>query len=207
MRNITVILVSIISLGITNGCAYRFSNLHYHAPAGASTISVEGIYDTGKTIWPHEVLWEEVQHQIAISGKLRLVSQRHADLYLRLHITDSKLNPISKSEEKTKDPENFKNFELEKIQPHPITRYKNLGLADTYSLYEQLQFDITAELWDLRNEKMLMKKKYQGLSKYLINIGKTPEHNFLAIEESLQKATVEASEKIAKSIVYHILTI
>ena len=72
-----VLLLIFVMTGmlLTSGCAYRFSNLHMKPPPGTKTIAIEAIYDTGKVAVPHEIIWEQLQKQFAINGRLRLASR------------------------------------------------------------------------------------------------------------------------------------
>ena len=55
-RFASFLLLSLCVISIA-GCAYRFTNKHIVTPEGIKTIAVEAIYDTGREVIRHELLW------------------------------------------------------------------------------------------------------------------------------------------------------
>jgi len=192
---------------MVSGCAYRFSNLHMKAPPGARTIAVESIYDTGKLAIPHEILWEQLQKQFAINGRLKLAPANQADLYLRAHIFRSVLTPTQIEKNSLSEPDDFLMDKDGVLQPHPLSAYPDYNVASSYAKSETLNLNVRVEIWNLHTRKSLFTKDY-GVSTtwQVFDSSLPPEYLFLKSEETFESSFSSMAEGLAKTIVVEFLS-
>lgn len=202
LQVLRIMLVCLIS----SSCAYRFTNLHMKAPEGAKSIAIEAIYDTGKTVLPHEILWEQIQHQFAINGKLKLAPASRADLYLRAHIKKSSIRPTSTEKVRSTEPDSFYNG-ASPATPWRPQEYPNYNVASSYSKTETLSMSLEVEVWNLHTRKKIFSDVYSGGETWTVYDGSLPpEFAFLKAEESFENAFEGLSYALARAIVRDVLT-
>ena len=191
---------------LNQSCVYRFTNLHMKAPEGAKTIAIEAVYDTGKTVLPHEILWEELQKQFAINGKLKLAPASEADLYLRAHIMRSSISPTSTEKVRTTEPDSFYSSGSPPMPWRP-QEYPNYNVASSYSKTETLSLSLEVEVWNLHTRKKIFRDVYSGGETWTVYDGSLPpEFAFLKAEESFEEAFEGLSFGLARAIVRDVLT-
>lgn len=178
--------IGVLLLALLPACAYRFTNTAIQPPAGIRSVAVEAIYDTSRTVLPHEILWESLQRSLAENGRLRLTSQDKADALLRAHITAASVNPTGGAENDEmgdKDPVLPKN--PADIKPE---EYRKITSAGTWTTKESVGYTVVVELWDLRNRKMLFQRTYSGQDIFQSVLGEEQAQlsmQYLLYEESL----------------------
>jgi len=196
----------IILVACTTGCAYRFTNLHVKRPAGIQSIAVEAIYDTTRTVLPHELLWEELQRAIVANGKLHLTTQSSADALVRAHITngDFRSGRIQTNANNDRDP-TIETPE-EAITSGEFREFKKLTQAGESVLDNRLVVNVRIEVIDLRTQKVLLNKRYSGSEVVkTARKGTDPGSFYLIYTEATANRFQQASKRIATRMVQDLL--
>lgn len=188
------------------GCSYKLSNNRINVPANNKSIAIEGIYNTGDTVIPHELLWTSLQKHFALSGKFILRSKEDADLYLKARITDSSMEQYGSdfNLKSIKNPNAI--FNSGSDRPASPNKIKNINTAKTYPKNQRIEFLLKIEIWDLHSKKRIFFKEYP-LSKTfnLLVHPATSETSYLRHEEHLNYTFKYMAESVAKDIVNDLL--
>ncbi len=189
-------------------CSYRLTNLHTAAPNGIKTVFVEAVYDTGSEVVPHELLWDELQRAIAANGQLHLARPSGADAILRAQIISSQMGKagerrVSQNNRKTREPDYF----VGQSSPPTKGQVRNLSVADDYYLKTRWQSFVRVELWDLRNQKLILQREYPMSGEVLANRGDvSAQLHHLRHEESFNASFGNSARSVAEKVVTDILT-
>lgn len=201
----TVIVLTVFA-GLSNACAYRFSNVSLTPPAGIQNVYIEAVYDTGKEVIPHELLWQAVQREFASNGSVLITSRQDADAIITLEITLSSVTPAGTPntvDRSTKDPKPAARFGLDPFA------YKNLRVAGNYTTYEDLSLTVIAKGWDLKNHTEIFAKSYNMGGQFRsVTETKLVQKStaYLHYEESLEARFDAVSRSIARRIVTDFLS-
>ena len=172
------------------------------APPGAKSIGIEAIHDTGKMVLPHEILWQELQRQFAINGRLIVVPVHKADLYLRAHIISASIDPLLTEERKTMEPDSFFDFSSNPAKPLAMKSYPNYNIASSYPITEALNVEMGVELWDLHRNKKVFWKNYSVETTWTVyDASLPPEYTFLQTEETFEAAFLQLSQQVSRKII------
>jgi hypothetical protein len=200
------VIVLTVFAWLTNACAYRFSNASLTPPAGIRSVYIEAVYDTGKEVIPHELLWQAVQREFASNGSVLITSRQDADAIISLEITSSSVTPAGTPntvDRSTKDPKPAERFGLDPFA------YKNLRVAGNYTTYENLSFTVLAKAWDLKNRTEIFAKSYNMGGQFRsVTETKLVQKStaFLHYGESLEARFDIVSRSIARRIVTDFLS-
>ncbi|MBI2602141.1 MAG: hypothetical protein HYW48_03715 [Deltaproteobacteria bacterium] len=210
-------LLAFFTLSFLLQCSYRFSNQHVRIPTGTETIAIEAIFDTGRSVLPHNLLWESLQRAFAANGHLRVSSMEKADLYLRAHLTSTRFaqsewDSFSKARKPSmflkELPETPGGETSEDVEPEPFapTEYLNLHSADIFSKRQSLSFLVEVEIWDLRKKTIILSQSYpMGNTFNMFSNRSTIESRFLRNEEGIEHLFAKLSESIANAVVTELL--
>ena len=187
----------IASIFICSACSYRFTNLSTEVPQELRSISFEAIYDTSRTVLPHQHLWEELQRAFAADGHLLVRSQGRADAVLRAHILSASVGPTGRAEANglTKDQEKYR-----KPAPKP-NQFRDLNLAGEYTQEELIQVAIDIEVINLYTKKVLFTKRYAGAEKFRSLHKVQGSSQYLLYDEALSFSFRKISRNIAQNVV------
>lgn len=182
------------------GCAYRFTNQHLNIPPQIKTIAFEAIYDTSRTVVPHDVLWEAFQRAFAKDGHLRVVSQGRADALLRIHLKSAEVRPSGRAE--PIEPKKDKN---RKRKPAPLPGdFRNLKQAGEHTNTSNVAFVLSVEIIDLYSRKVIFKRDYNGSSEFKSLVGASVVQEktlFLLYEEALRTKYQQIANNMADEVV------
>ncbi len=183
-------------------CTYQFSNYAYKPPKGISKIAVEAVYDTSRSVIPHDILWDEIQVALARSGHLVLTSIDNAEGLLRVHIKNYSTRQFGRSStiNEFKDPRPFETGE-----PTPPRYLRNLAQSHSIAQQETFTLGIDVELWDLHTQKKVFSKSYSTQKKYKIGLTQNKKLIHLRSEESNSINFAAASEDLANRIASDLL--
>lgn len=201
-----IILVSIFALC---SCSYRFTNTHLTPPAHIKKIAVEGVYDISREVISHELLWAEIQTEIAKSGKVKLSSQRGADALMRIKIENANIVPSSITDSKSSG-QVYPSFNdnlpktLEQLKESDIA-----NIAESRSKGGKEFFSITCniEVWNLHSRKLLFKKSYSQTRDLKIDVNTiTPndlknESLYLRYEEQIDVTFKDMAKTIGREAI------
>ena len=149
---------------------YRFTNTHVAPPPGVHTVAVEAIFDTGREVLPHELLWDSLQTAFASDGHLRLVPQARADALVRAHIRDARVMPAGDNNiidtakdgsRKIKDPVAFSHD----LPPVPSS-FRHITQTDVYSSRADIKTVVDVEVVNLNTHQVLLKRTYDLLGEF-----------------------------------------
>ena len=187
------------------GCAYRFTNLAMTPPAGITSISVEGVYDTSEDVLPHEYLWNAVQQALAANGRMRLTSQDRADAILRIHMKRGHEAPSGTvvRDAVAKDPKI-----TDSANVPPPDAFKRLTRAGAWTLEEILDLTVEVEVYRIEDRKLIFKSSYSDNTTFKSQRSQDlaqANTQFLLYEESLGASFVLLSKRIADKIVADLL--
>ena len=116
-----------ITLALTmTACSYRFANPSIAPPPTVRSIAVEAVFDTGRRVLPHDLLWDSLQEAIIVSGKLRLAAPQVADAYLRDKAGAVRTTHKSKGDKQSRCGACRKQKEA-RMPPHPHPKQKRQG--------------------------------------------------------------------------------
>ena len=205
---VTLLKNYFIVLSITlSSCSYRFTNLHLRAPSDSRTIAIEGIYDTSKTVIPHEYLWKSLQQEFATNGVLQLSSQAQADLYLRTQILDVSINPQNIESSNIKEPKYFNSDRANGKNPHPPSHYPSYRRARSFAKENGISMTIRVEVWDIRTQKLIFNSSFSQVGTYgVYSVGSAVEYGFLRADENFERAVEGLSSSLAKQVVRSVLS-
>lgn len=197
-------------------CAYRFSNQYVRVPEGTETIAIEAIFDTGRSVAPHNLLWESLQRAFAANGHLRVTSVQHADLYLRANLTGTRfaqaewdsLTTSRKPNMFLKEIPDSTDPNADPVEPEPFrpSDYLNLHSADIFSKRQSLSFLVEVEIWDLRKKVLLFQRNYPLSGTFnMFSNRSTIESMFIRNEEGIELLFSRLSNTIAQGVVTELL--
>lgn len=189
-----------LTLGLINGCVYRFSNTALRPPVGVRTIAVEAVYDVSREVVPHELLWSAVQRELARSGRLMVTSQDEADAIMLITLSKASVNPTGTP---SREPISRDPVVTETEKPEP-QEFRNLKRAGNRTTDEAVNMAINVEVHDLKTRAVLFNRNYSAGTtfKSLRSETITPASSaFLNYEEALQAKVKELSEQLASRIV------
>jgi hypothetical protein len=156
------------------------------------------VFDTGREVVPHEILWNAIQEAFAKDGHLRLTYPEDADAFVRIHLKSASVIPSGEARPRgiERDP---KVFQLGEDPPKP-TEYTRLPLANRFRESSTVALTAYVEIWDLQKQEVLYSRTYsQALS--FRNFGGRRTNDHLRAEEAMSADFKTASQLIARDIV------
>lgn len=207
-RSLHRLSVGLMLVSMLTGCTYRFTNDSIVRPQGVRTIAVEAIYDTGREVIPHELLWEALQLAVAADGHLRLVGQGQADALMRAHIKSAAINADGGEQYSgpKKDPKPY-------AQDSPVMpdQFSNMTLSGRYRDSARVTIQVDIEVYNLNTRALLLKQTYSGTEVFRA-VHQTasrqftvPENDFLRYEEAAGAKFKEIAKSISRQIVRDLL--
>jgi len=195
--------IVLISFGLLQACAYRFTNRHIAPPTNIRSIAFESVYDTSREVLSHEILWEKLQYAFTSDGRIRVASQKDADALLRVHIVSGSVTPTRDLTVgfADKDPDVFE----ERMPPPPPEKFRVLPEAGEYTTRDCLSVNVVVEVWNLKTKALLMRKNYPVAENFLSLNKTTSANQFLRYEEAQDTSMMQISEKIASAVVRDLL--
>lgn len=199
-----------------SGCTYRLTNLHIQNPDDIQSIAIESVFDTGAEVFPHELLWDQLQRAFAANGHLKVVSAKTADALLRAHVktvTSVKSgNQITRTDSNTsrKDPDFFASSE----KPEPVNIKPPSGsygplrdLTTASTLYEKdtTNFVVDIEVWNLESRKLMLQRSYSGSAESIAIVPKSEDFSLIRHDETQDRRITTVARQIAETVVTDLL--
>jgi len=187
------------------GCTYRFTNDSIVMPQGVRSIAVEAIFDTGREVVPHEILWESLQFALAADGHLKLVSQRDADALMRARIKSARISADGGEQHSgtKKDPKPY----AADVPVATPDQFPNLAISGRYRDSARVSLELEIEVYHLHTRDLLFSQTYAG-SEVFRAVHQTasrqftvPENDFLRFEEASQAKFKDITRSIARQAV------
>lgn len=194
---------------LLTACAYRFTNSHIERPEGIESIAVEAVYDTGREVLSHEIIWDELQAALAADGHLKVLPRHSADAILRAHIKTAEIAPggtVSAQKDPEKDPKVFSN-------PVPdVDEFRRMTQAHQVHNDGVLTVVLEVEVVSMRTKDVLLKRNY-NMSKSFKAVHAsandttttTLDNDFLRYEEVVETKLRLAAKDISRQVVQDLL--
>ena len=185
-----------------SGCAYRFSNASLSLPFSSQKLAIEGVYDTGEDVLPHQLLWFELQKSFAARGKMRLTSIDDADLVLRTMIVKS--HQASGNIERDKPDRDLVKGKEILTKGNPRDNLINLSRAGSWTKNQGIAVVVNIEIWSMHTGKRVFSRKYDIGSGHKSMFGAEVAgimSNYLLNEEGQYTAVRKLSKLLADKVV------
>lgn len=184
------------------GCAYRFTNLRFSAPAGVKKIAVEGVYDVSREVIPHDILWIELQREIAKTGKVVVDSAHNAEAIMRVKLARAGLRPTDSVpiQSATRYPK------LNEPLPSTLEQLEQADILDMAKATkrgskESLAVQLEVEVWSLTSRKLLFKRGYSGSGEVESVTLDANGSGYLKYEEKIARRFRQISKSLSRKIV------
>jgi len=200
----TSLFVGLFVLTMASGCAYRFTNNYVKPPDGIRTVAIEAVYDTSREVVPHEELWGALQQAFARDGHLRVVPQKDADALVRARLKSASSYPIGDALGRKEDKEPSFPSGIPQRLEDVESKLRDLAVAGRYTEKESLAISVYVEVYDLRNQSVLMSKTYDGSAEFQSHRPRfrVPEENaYLTFSEVFEYKFRGISLDIAQAVV------
>lgn len=196
------LLLPLLVLALLPSCAYRFTNLRFSPPEGVKKIAVEAIYDVSREVLPHDILWVELQREIAKTGKVVVGSAQNAEAIMRVKLAGAGLRaidsvPIQSATRypQLKDPVPSTLEQLDKADILDMAKATKRGSK------EALAVQLEVEVWSLTTRKLLFKRGYSG-SGEVESVTLDPNGSgYLKYEEKIARRFRQLSQSLSRKIV------
>lgn len=187
--------------GLT-GCAYRFTNLRFSPPVGVKKIAVEAIYDVSREVLPHDILWVELQREIARTGKVVVGSAQNSEAIMRVKLAGAGLTPVDSVpiQSATRYPQLKDKLPttLEQLEQADIL---DMAKATKRGSKESLAVQLEVEVWSLTSRKLLFKRSYAGAGEVESVTLDANGSGYLKYEEKIARRFQQISKSLSRKIV------
>ncbi len=198
--------IAFLSIISTSSCAYRLTNLHLKTPEKISTIAIESVYDTGREVFPHEHLWDQLQRAFAANGHLKLADVKNSDALLRARIKQSSIVK-SGSEESANSGADKSDPTLYVGKPNPPSPnvLPELKTARKFYPKDLLTYSVDVEVYEIATHKLLLQRSYAVSSEILASRNEPNSAIFIRHEESAERGVAKLAKQIAETVVSDLL--
>lgn len=184
------------------GCAYRFTNLRFSPPAGVKKIAVEALYDVSREVLPHDILWVELQREIAKTGKVVVGSVQNSEAIMRVKLAGAGLTPVDSVPIQSatrypqlKDPLPTTLEQLDKADILDMAKATKRGSK------EALAIALEVEVWSLTSRKLLFKRRYAGSGEVESVTLDANGSGYLKYEEKIARRFQQLAKTLSRKIV------
>lgn len=199
-------IISYLILVALCQCSYRFTNSHIYVPYGTRSIAIAPIFDSGRTVIPHDLLWSSLQQAFASNGHLVVKGVQNADLFLQAHLKDSSV--VEYDSDTTSKIQKTNMFLDGSGRPFFPNSYVNVRTADIFSKRERVSFNVEVEIWNLNSKKLLLKKEYPLSNNFnMSTITSTKESLYIRNEETLEFVIDSIAQDFARRVVDDLYTL
>lgn len=197
-----LIIKVLFVLSVLPGCAYRFTNLRFSPPQGVKKIAVEAIYDVSREVLPHDILWVELQREIAKTGKVVVGSAQNSEAIMRVKLAAAGLRPVDSVpiQSATRYPQ-LKDplpATLEQLEKSDIL---DMAKATKRGSKESLAVSLEVEVWSLTTRKLLFKRQYSGSGEVESVTLDANGSGYLKYEEKIARRFQLLSKTLSRKIV------